>query len=118
MRQVILDTETTGLEWEEGHRIIEIRCLEIIGRRVTEKRFHTFLNPNRDIDQGALEVHGITSVNLADQPVFLEIVEDLINFIQGSELIIHNAQFDLGFLSVLYSGQYYFYYLILQFLPF
>ncbi|MBL10677.1 MAG: DNA polymerase III subunit epsilon [Acidiferrobacteraceae bacterium] len=99
MRQVILDTETTGLEWEEGHRIIEIGCLEIIGRRVTEKRFHTFLNPNRDIDQGALEVHGITTENLADKPVFLEIVEELINFIQGSELIIHNAQFDLGFLD-------------------
>ena len=99
MRQVILDTETTGLEWEEGHRIIEIGCLEIIERRVTKNRFHTFLNPNRDIDQGALEVHGIASESLAGKPVFLEIVDDLIDFIRGSELIMHNAQFDLGFLN-------------------
>ena len=99
MRQVILDTETTGLEWEEGHRIIEIGCLELIERRVTKNRFHTFLNPNRDIDQGALEVHGITSESLSGKPVFSEIVDDLIDFIRGSELIMHNAQFDLGFLN-------------------
>ncbi len=99
MRQVILDTETTGLEWEEGHRIIEIGCLELIERRITKNRFHTFLNPNRDIDQGALEVHGITSESLSGKPLFSEIVDDLIDFIRGSELIMHNAPFDLGFLN-------------------
>lgn len=99
MRQVILDTETTGRETSEGHRIIEIGCLEMIDRRLTQRHFHCYLNPGRDSDAGALAVHGLTSEFLQDKPLFVSVVEEFIKFIQGSELIIHNAPFDLGFID-------------------
>ena len=99
MRQVILDTETTGLEWDLGHRVIEIGCIELLGRRVTENRFHRFINPERSIDHGALEVHGISAESLLGKPKFSEIADELLEFITGSELVIHNADFDIGFLN-------------------
>ena len=99
MRQVILDTETTGLEWDLGHRVIEIGCIELLGRRVTENRFHRFINPERSIDHGALEVHGISAESLLGKPKFREIADELLEFISGSELVIHNADFDIGFLN-------------------
>ena len=99
MRQVVLDTETTGLEVSQGHRIIEIGCIEIIHRRVTDQTFHHFLNPDRDIDEGALAVHGISQEFLSDKPNFSNIADDLIQFIEGAELIIHNASFDIGFIN-------------------
>lgn len=99
MRQVILDTETTGLEWDLGHRIIEVGCIELLGRRVTEKTFHKFVNPERAIDHGALEVHGISAESLLDKPKFHEIADEFLDFISGSELVIHNADFDIGFLN-------------------
>ena len=99
MRQVVLDTETTGLEVEQGHRILEIGCVEIVGRRITRRRFHHYINPQRDIDEGALEVHGISPDFLADKPVFADICESFLDFIKGSELIIHNADFDIGFID-------------------
>lgn len=99
MRQVILDTETTGLEWDLGHRIIEVGCVELLGRRITEKRFHKFINPERSIDHGALEVHGISAESLLGKPKFSEIADELLEFITGSELVIHNADFDIGFLN-------------------
>ena len=99
MRQVILDTETTGLEWDLGHRIIEVGCIELLDRRVTEKRFHRLLNPERSIDHGALEVHGISAESLLGKPKFREIANEFIEFITGSELVIHNADFDIGFLN-------------------
>ena len=99
MRQVILDTETTGLEWDLGHRVIEVGCIELLGRRVTENRFHKFINPERSIDHGALEVHGITAESLLGKPKFGEIADELLEFISGSELVIHNAEFDIGFLN-------------------
>lgn len=98
-RQVILDTETTGLNPEEGHRVIEIGCVELLNRRLTQKRFHVYLNPDREIDAGAIEVHGINNEFLADKPRFADIAKDFIAFIQGAELIIHNAPFDVGFLN-------------------
>jgi DNA polymerase-3 subunit epsilon len=99
MRQVILDTETTGLEWNLGHRVIEVGCIELLDRRVTEKRFHRFINPERSIDQGALEVHGISTDSLLGKPKFSEIADELVAFISGSELVIHNAEFDIGFVN-------------------
>lgn len=99
MRQVVLDTETTGLETEEGHRILEIGCVEIIERKITGRRFHQYINPQRDIDDGALEVHGITRSFLSDKPVFRSIWADFIAFVTGAELIIHNAAFDLAFIN-------------------
>ncbi|HEU5337721.1 MAG TPA: DNA polymerase III subunit epsilon [Sulfuricaulis sp.] len=99
MRQIILDTETTGLEPSEGHRIIEIGCVELISRRPSNNRYQQYLNPEREIDQGAMEVHGITNEQLAGKPKFADIAESLMDFIQGAELIIHNAPFDLGFLN-------------------
>lgn len=98
-RQVVLDTETTGLDPAQGHRIIEIGCIEILNRRLTGNHFHQYLQPDRDIEQGAAEVHGITSEFLADKPRFSDIAEQFLEFIQGSELIIHNAPFDTGFLN-------------------
>jgi len=95
----VLDTETTGLEVSEGHRIIEVGCVELINRRVTQNRFHFYLNPEREIDQGAVEVHGLTSQFLADKPRFGEVAPDLLNYLEGAELIIHNAPFDVGFLN-------------------
>ena len=99
MRQIVLDTETTGLEVSEGHRIIEVGCVELINRRITQNRFHYYLNPEREIDPGAVEVHGLTNQFLADKPRFVEIVPDLLNYLQDAELIIHNAPFDVGFLD-------------------
>lgn len=99
MRQIVLDTETTGLEPEQGHRIIEIGCVELRGRRLTGKDFHHYLNPDREIDAGAIEVHGITNEMLADKPRFANLVGDLIEYLRGAELLIHNAAFDVGFLD-------------------
>ncbi len=99
MRQIILDTETTGLEPEKGHRIIEIGALEMEDRQLTGKNFHCYLNPEREIDDGALEVHGITLESLQDKPLFADIATDFLAFIEGAELVIHNAPFDLGFLD-------------------
>lgn len=99
MRQVVLDTETTGLEPEQGHRIIEIGCVELDNRRLTGRRFHQYLQPDRDIDEGAVEVHGITNEFLADKPRFNDVVGDFLAFIEGAELIIHNAPFDVGFID-------------------
>ena len=99
MRRVILDTETTGLEPEKGHRIIEIGALELVDRRLTGKRLHSYLNPERDIEDGAMEVHGLTLEFLQDKPRFSDIAEDLLAFLDGAELVIHNAPFDLGFLD-------------------
>jgi DNA polymerase-3 subunit epsilon len=100
MRQVVLDTETTGLEWHLGHRVIEIGCVELLNRRASGRQLHHYLNPERDIDQGALAVHGITRERLANAPKFLAIVEELLAFIADSELIIHNAPFDVAFLEM------------------
>ena len=99
MRQVVLDTETTGLEAKEGHRIIEIGCIEIVGRRVTDRRFHQYVNPERDSDEGALAVHGLTRHFLEDKPKFAEVVDDLLVFVKDAEVIIHNAAFDVEFLD-------------------
>lgn len=99
MRQIVLDTETTGLEHSQGHRLIEIGCVEMINRRLTGRHFHRYINPQREIDAGAIEVHGITNEMLADKPLFHQIVEELLEFIRGAELIIHNAPFDIGFLN-------------------
>jgi DNA polymerase-3 subunit epsilon len=99
MRQIVLDTETTGLEPAQGHRIIEIGCVELVNRRTTENRFHQYLQPDRDIDPGAVEVHGITTEFLADKPRFADVAADFMDFIKGAELIIHNAPFDVGFLN-------------------
>ncbi len=98
-RQVVLDTETTGLNPQEGHRIIEIGCVELVNRRFTRNRFHVYLNPDRVIDNGAIEVHGITNEFLRDKPHFEDIVDDFIAFTRDAELIIHNAPFDVGFLN-------------------
>jgi len=99
MRQIILDTETTGLEPAEGHRVIEIGCVELVDRRLSGQHFHQYLNPERDIEDGALEVHGISREFLLDKPVFADVVEEFLDFIRGAELIIHNAPFDIGFLD-------------------
>jgi DNA polymerase-3 subunit epsilon len=99
MRQIVLDTETTGLSTAQGHRIIEIGCLELIDRRLTGREYHRFLNPDRDIDEGAERVHGISRADLETQPRFHEIVDEFLEFIAGAELVIHNAQFDVGFIE-------------------
>jgi len=99
MRQILLDTETTGLEAREGHRIIEIGCLELVGRRLTERRLHHYVNPERDSDEGALAVHGLSNDFLADKPKFGEVAAELIEFVRDAEVIIHNAAFDLEFLD-------------------
>ncbi len=99
IRQVILDTETTGLEVRDGHRIIEIGCLEILGRRITERRLHHYVNPDRASDEGALAVHGLTDEFLRDKPRFVDVVDDLLAFVAGAEVIIHNASFDVEFLD-------------------
>jgi DNA polymerase-3 subunit epsilon len=98
-RIVVLDTETTGLNPQEGHRIIEIGCVELVKRRLTGKRFHVYINPDRIIDEGAIAVHGITNQFLDDKPHFEQIVDDFIAFIRGAELVIHNAPFDVGFIN-------------------
>ncbi len=98
-RQIVLDTETTGLEPEQGHRIIEIGCVEMVERRLTGNNFHQYLQPDRQIDAAAVEVHGITNEFLADKPRFEDMAADFIEYIRGAELIIHNAPFDVGFLN-------------------
>ena len=99
MRQVFLDTETTGLDHNLGHRIIEIAAVEVINRRITRNHFHIYLNPDREIDAGAQEVHGITLEFLQDKPRFADVVSDFVRFVADAELIIHNAPFDVGFLN-------------------
>jgi DNA polymerase III subunit epsilon len=99
LRQIVLDTETTGLSPEEGHRIIEIGCIEIINRKITQNRFHVYLNPDREIDHGAIEVHGISNEFLAGKPRFPDIADDFLAFVRGAELVIHNAPFDIGFIN-------------------
>lgn len=99
MRQIILDTETTGLESKEGHRIIEIGGVELVNRRRTGQTFHCYLNPQRMVDEGALKVHGLSNEFLSDKPCFVDIAEEFLAFIKGAELVIHNAPFDVGFLD-------------------
>lgn len=99
MRQIVLDTETTGLEPKDGHRIVEIGAIELVGRRITERRLHRYLNPERDSDEGALAVHGLTREFLADKPLFAEAAEELLEFVRDAEVIIHNAPFDLSFID-------------------
>lgn len=99
MRQIILDTETTGIGHEKGHRVIEIGCVELIDRRLTGNHYHCYLNPEREVDPGAFRVHGISSEFLQDKPLFKAIMPEFLDFITDSELIIHNAPFDLGFLN-------------------
>jgi len=103
MRQVVLDTETTGLELLEGHKIIEIGCVEMINRRLTGNNYHQYINPDRDIDAGAIEVHGITTEQLKDKPRFRDVAQGFLEFVKGAELIIHNAPFDVGFLNQEFS---------------
>ena len=98
-RQIILDTETTGLDIDDGHRIIEIGCVELINRRLTRNNFHQYVNPERTIEEGAFSVHGITNAFLQDKPRFLDIVRDFLAFVKDAELIIHNAEFDVGFIN-------------------
>lgn len=99
MRQVVLDTETTGLSWEKGHRVVEIGCVELVERRPTGRTFHRYLNPDRDFEAGAQEVTGLTLEFLADKPRFGDVVEEFLAFVDGAELVIHNAAFDVGFLD-------------------
>lgn len=99
MRQIVLDTETTGLDPQLGHRIVEVACVEIANRRFTDRTFHHYLNPDRPSDPGALEVHGLTEEFLRDKPRFPDVVEDFLAFVAGAELVIHNAAFDLAFLD-------------------
>ena len=99
LRQIILDTETTGLDPKSGHRVIEIGCIELINRKFTGEQFHVYLNPDRDSDEAALEVHGLTTEFLSDKPRFKDIYKDFLDFIDQSELLIHNAEFDVKFLD-------------------
>jgi len=100
MRQIFLDTETTGLYPDQGHRIIEIAAVEIFNRRPTQRHFHVYINPEREIDVGAQEVHGISLEFLQDKPLFAQVAEEFVEFVRGAELIIHNAPFDMGFLNM------------------
>lgn len=99
MRQIVLDTETTGLETSQGHRIIEIGCVELINRRLTGRHYHQYINPQREVDAGAMEVHGISNDMLADKPLFEHIADEFLAFVEGAELVIHNAPFDIGFIN-------------------
>ena len=99
MRQIVLDTETTGLEWRNGDRVIEIGCVELVDRKLTGRHYHVFINPDREIDAGAIEVHGITNEFLADKPRFKDVVAAFEDFVRDGELVIHNAAFDVGFLD-------------------
>ncbi len=99
MRQIVLDTETTGLETSQGHRIIEIGCVELVNRRLTGRHYHQYIKPEREIDAGAQAVHGISNAMLEDKPVFARIADEFLHFIGDAELIIHNAAFDIGFLN-------------------
>ena len=99
MRQIILDTETTGLEWKKGNRVVEIGCVELMERRPTGNTYHQYINPQREFEQGAAEVTGLSLDALADKPLFAAIADDFLAFVDGAELIIHNATFDIGFLD-------------------
>jgi DNA polymerase-3 subunit epsilon len=99
MRQIILDTETTGIDPKQGHRIIEIGCVELVDRKLTHQHYHQYIHPEREVEQEAIEVHGITNDFLKDKPVFSEVVEAFMKFVSGAELIIHNAPFDVGFIN-------------------
>ena len=99
MRQIVLDTETTGIDPKEGHRIIEIGCVEVVNRRLTGNHFHVYINPGRHIEQEAIEVHGITNEFLTDKPTFAQVAQEFMNFIKGAQLVIHNAPFDVGFMD-------------------
>ncbi|GFD68698.1 DNA polymerase III subunit epsilon [Alteromonas sp. KUL156] len=99
MRQIVLDTETTGIDPKEGHRIIEIGCVEVVNRRLTGNHFHVYINPGRHIEQEAIEVHGITNEFLADKPTFSQVAQEFVSFIKGAQLVIHNAPFDVGFMD-------------------
>lgn len=99
MRQIVLDTETTGLEPKQGHRIIEIGCVELVNRRLTGRHYHQYIQPERVVDEGAIEVHGITNEFLADKPVFAHIAKEFFEFVNGAQLVIHNAPFDVGFIN-------------------
>jgi DNA polymerase-3 subunit epsilon len=99
MRQIVLDTETTGLEPSQGHRVIEIGCVELLDRRLTGRHYHQYLQPDRMIDEGAIEVHGISNEFLDDKPRFVDVVGEFLAFVRGAELVIHNAPFDVGFLD-------------------
>jgi len=99
MRQIVLDTETTGLEVSQGHRVIEIGCIELVNRRVTGNHWHYYFNPDREVDIGAFEVHGISNEFLQDKPCFAELADEFYRYVEGAELVIHNAAFDMGFLN-------------------
>lgn len=99
MRQIVLDTETTGLETSDGHRIIEIGCVEVLDRVITGNNYHVYLQPDREIDAGAIEVHGISNEFLADKPRFNDIMQEFLDFVDGAQLVIHNAAFDIGFIN-------------------
>ncbi|NLY58345.1 MAG: DNA polymerase III subunit epsilon [Gammaproteobacteria bacterium] len=99
MREVVLDTETTGIEVREGHRIIEIGCVEVLDRRLTGRHFHVYINPQREVEEGAFQVHGISDEFLADKPLFAEVADDFMQFVAGAQLVIHNAPFDVGFID-------------------
>ena len=99
MRQIVLDTETTGLETSQDHRIIEIGCVEVVNRKLTGRHYHQYINPQRAVDAGAFEVHGIGDEFLADKPLFSQIVDEFMAFVEGAELVIHNAPFDVGFIN-------------------
>ena len=99
MRQIVLDTETTGLETSQDHRIIEIGCVELVGRKLTGRHYHQYINPQRKVDEGAMEVHGITDQFLEDKPLFSQIAREFIEFVDGADLVIHNAPFDVGFIN-------------------
>lgn len=99
MRQVVLDTETTGLDFRLGDRVIEIGCVELLNRKLTGQRFHRYINPEREVEAGALAVHGLSNEFLQDKPRFVEVVAEFLDFVQGAELVIHNAAFDVGFLN-------------------
>ena len=100
MRQIVLDTETTGLEWRNGHRVIEIGCLELVNRTLTGRHYHVYLNPEREVDAGAKNVHGLSDEFLADKPRFRDVVDEFEAFVRDAELVIHNANFDVGFLNM------------------
>ncbi|MFL1485234.1 DNA polymerase III subunit epsilon [Marinobacter sp. LN3S78] len=99
MRQIVLDTETTGIDPAEGHRIIEIGCVEVMERQLTGRHYHVYINPDREVEEEAISVHGITNEFLADKPRFAEVAEEFFEFIKGAELVIHNAAFDVGFMD-------------------
>ena len=99
MRQIVLDTETTGLETSQDHRIIEIGCVELVGRKLTGRHYHQYINPQRKVDEGAMEVHGISDQFLEDKPLFDQVAKEFLEFVDGADLVIHNAPFDVGFIN-------------------